>query len=126
MPAEGRITSGFGPRKIRIGSSNHKGVDISPPVRGQGQPIYAANGGVVILARYSTSFGNYIKIEHSNGDITLYAHCSKLLVRVGDTVDRGQQIAKMGMTGTATGVHLHFELIRDGVQIDPVPYLPAS
>jgi murein DD-endopeptidase MepM/ murein hydrolase activator NlpD len=81
---------------------------------------------VVILARYSTSFGNYIKIEHSNGDITLYAHCSKLLVRVGDTVDRGQQIAKMGMTGTATGVHLHFELIRDGVQIDPVPYLPAS
>lgn len=88
----------------------HDGLDISGT--GRGSPIYASLGGVVVSAQYGgmvgSSAGLNVVIEHSNGYYTVYAHCSGLSVRVGQTVSRGQRIASMGDTGTATGVHLHF------------------
>jgi murein DD-endopeptidase MepM/ murein hydrolase activator NlpD len=119
-PAHGNLSSRFGRRNTSIGSTNHLGIDIS----GQsGDPIYAADGGEVIFSGWSRTYGNVIRVLHDNGDITLYSHCSRLLVSVGERVWQGQQIARMGRTGTASGVHLHFELIRDGVNIDPLPHL---
>lgn len=120
-PAEGNLTSKFGRRSTTVGSTNHKGIDVAGP---SGTPIYAADGGVVIVSERSSSFGNLVQIQHDNGYITLYAHCSKLLVRVGDVVSQGQQIALMGRTGVASGVHLHFELIIDGKNVNPLPHLP--
>ena len=121
LPASGVLTSRFGYRKTSIGSSNHKGIDISGFY---GEPIHAAGGGEVIVSGWSDSFGYVIHIQHDNGDVTLYSHCSKLLVGVGERVDQGQEIARMGQTGIASGVHLHFELIVNGVNVDPLLYLP--
>ena len=121
-PASGAVTSGFGFRNIAVGSSQHRGIDIGGRL---GDPIFAADGGEVIFAGWSAGgFGNMVRIRHDNGDETLYAHCSKLLVSVGERVYQGQTIARMGSTGVSTGVHLHFELIINGVQIDPMRYLP--
>jgi hypothetical protein len=120
-PADGKLASLFGPRDIGVGSTYHKGIDIGGSLR---QPIFAADGGEVIVSEYSESYGYYIRIRHDNGDETLYAHCVSLSVRVGDLVWQGQEIALMGSTGISTGVHLHFELIINGRQVDPLRYLP--
>ena len=120
-PTYGSLSSGFGSRSIRIGSSNHKGIDIGGS---NNQPIYAADSGDVIFSGWSDSYGNYIRIQHDDGSETVYAHCSSLRARVGERVVQGQDIARMGSTGIATGVHLHFELIINGTQVDPLPYLP--
>ena len=122
-PAAGKISSAYGPRKTSVGSANHLGIDISGA---SGSPILAAAGGEVILSERSQTFGNYIQILHENGQITLYAHCSALLVSVGEIVQQGQEIGKMGRTGIADGVHLHFELIIDSSNVDPMFYLPDS
>ena len=119
-PASGRISSGFGPRSVSVGSSNHKGIDIAG---GFGQDICAAEGGEVVFAGKSGGYGYMVRLRHDNGHETLYAHCSELLVSDGESVVRGQKIALMGSTGTSTGVHVHFELIIDGAPIDPMPYL---
>jgi len=120
-PANGNLSSRFGRRTTTVGSRNHKGIDITGR---SGDPIFAADGGEVIVSGWSVSWGNVIRILHDNGDVTLYSHCSALLVKVGDRVSQGQQIARMGRTGVASGVHLHFELIVDGVNVDPLPHLP--
>ena len=120
-PTYGTLSSRFGYRDTTIGSNNHQGIDISGPA---GRPIRAADGGEVIRSGWSRSFGNVVQIRHDNGHITIYAHCSSLLVSVGDRVSQGQEIARKGRTGTASGVHLHFELIIDGVHVDPLLYLP--
>jgi len=120
-PASCTLTSRFGYRSTSVGSSNHKGIDLSGPY---GDSIYAAGGGEVIVSGWSNSFGYVIQIQHDNGDVTLYSHCSKLLVSVGERVDQGQEIAKMGQTGIASGVHLHFELIVGGVNVNPLSFLP--
>ena len=99
---------------------NHKGVDIAAPA---GTQIYAAKGGTVVTSTYSPSYGYYIVIDHGNGLKTLYAHASKLLVKVGETVAQGQNIALVGCTGIATGNHLHFEVHVNGVQVNPAPYI---
>ena len=119
-PAEGIMTSDFGPRNVRIGSSFHKGIDI---VGSRGQNIYAADGGVVTHAQVMSGFGNVVFIQHDNGDVTVYAHNTELLVTVGERVMQGQVIALMGDTGTASAIHCHFELRVGGTQIDPLPYL---
>jgi len=119
-PADGTVTSRFGPRRASVGSSNHKGIDISGR---SGDPLLAADGGEVIFSGWSDTFGNMVRIMHDNGHVTLYAHCSSLLVRTGDIVTQGQRIARMGMTGISSGVHLHFELIVNGVNINPLPHL---
>jgi len=121
-PTNGVITSCFGHRTTTVGSTNHLGIDIGGI---SGQPISAAYGGEVIFAGWSNSYGNMVRIKHGNGDETVYGHCRSLLVSTGDTVTQGQEIATMGKTGVASGVHLHFELLIDGENVDPALYLPV-
>ena len=121
-PANGTLFSRFGSRDAELGSTYHKGIDISGD---SGDPIYAADGGEVIVSERSGSFGYMIQIRHDNGQVTLYAHSSELLVGVGDRVAQGQQIALMGRTGLASGVHLHFEILIGGENVDPLKYLES-
>lgn len=118
-----RITSPFGDTEDR--TSPHKGLDIGAVKPGvSGDPIYAAASGTVIIAKYSSSAGNYITIDHGNGLSTVYMHCSALKVSAGDKVTQGQTIGLMGTTGNSQGVHLHFAVIKGGAYVDPLPYLP--
>ncbi|MEL4106809.1 peptidoglycan DD-metalloendopeptidase family protein [Oscillospiraceae bacterium WX1] len=119
-PAEGVITSGFGPR-TGFGSANHQGIDIAGA---SGSDIVAADGGEVILADWYFGYGLMVQIRHDNGDITYYGHCSELLVSKGERVYQGQTIAYMGETGEASGVHCHFEIRVNGVPVNPIAYLP--
>ena len=98
----------------------HSGADLSGK---EGTPIHAAFSGQVTEAGFHESYGNYLILDHANGFTTLYAHCSRLLVRMGDRVKKGQLIGKIGATGAATGPHLHFELRLNGVCLDPLPAL---
>lgn len=118
----GYISSGFGGRTSPTAgaSSNHKGIDIA---NGQGSSIYAADGGVVATASYSTARGYYVVISHGNGLSTLYQHCSALYVTEGTAVSQGDIIAAVGSTGYSTGPHLHFEVWVNGVPVDPQNYL---
>ena len=122
-PVSGRVSSKFGPRKSPggIGSTNHKGIDIANK---KGTAIYAADGGKVVYAGWSSGYGYLVKIDHQNGYVTYYAHCSKLLVKVGDKVPKGTKIALVGSTGTATGNCCHFEVRYKGVAKNPLNYLP--
>ncbi len=115
------ISSTFGYR-VSIGSSNHQGIDLA---NDYGTPIYAADGGVVIFVGEYKGFGQLVKIQHDNGDVTYYAHCSSMLVYEGELVEQGERIALMGATGVATGNHVHFELHPGGGDaVDPMDYLP--
>ena len=98
----------------------HEGVDYMVPV---GTPIYASAGGVVVFAGLHPQYGNMVEIDHGNQIITRYAHASKLLVKVGEVVRRGHEIAKVGSTGRSTGNHLHFEVRFKGVAQNPVRFL---
>lgn len=120
-PADGTVTSRYGYRTATVGSTNHKGLDISGK---NGDAIYAADGGEVIYSGYDGRFGRVVRILHESGVITVYAHCSSLLVDRGDIVEQGRIIAGMGMSGTASGVHLHFEVIINGENVNPIKYLP--
>ncbi len=118
------ITSYFGYRNIGIGSSFHRGLDLAGHY---GDPVLAADGGVVIYSDYYSGYGYLVQIQHDNGDVTYYAHNSKNLVEVGDIVYQGDIIAEEGATGVANGVHIHFELHPDGgAAVDPLPYLPEE
>jgi murein DD-endopeptidase MepM/ murein hydrolase activator NlpD len=119
-PAEGIITSNFGYR-TGFGSSNHQGIDIAGDY---GQTILAADGGEVIMSDWYSGYGYLIQIKHDNGYITYYGHCSELLVAEGERVYQGQEIALMGATGQASGVHLHFEVRQNAEPIDPLTVLP--
>ena len=110
-------TSGFGSRWGR----QHKGIDLAVSV---GTTVYAADGGTVVEAQYSGSYGNVVMIDHQNGQETRYAHNSKLLVKKGDKVYQGQPIAKSGNTGRSTGPHVHFEIRFNGEPRNPLNYLP--
>ena len=113
-----RLSSGFEWRNSPISGKKelHNGLDFAAP---KGTPIYAAAAGTVIDARYSSSWGNVIKIDHGGGVVTLYAHCSWLGVSVGNVVSAGQQIAKVGSTGWSTGNHLHFTVYEKGTAVNP-------
>ena len=117
------VTSEFGPRWGR----NHNGIDIGAVTPGVwGDPIYAAESGTVITSGWSNSAGNWIRISHGNGIISVYMHCSQRLVSVGDRVERGQKIATMGDTGNSQGVHLHFEVRTGGTAytaVNPRKYI---
>ncbi len=114
----GTVTSEFGGRinPITNASEKHKGLDLSAPY---GSSIYAAADGEVILAQNSSSYGNYIIINHGGGLKTLYAHCSELLIEKGDIVKKSQVIAKVGSTGQSTRSHLHFEVILNEQYLNP-------
>ncbi len=110
------ISSHFGPRWGRM----HNGTDFAAPT---GTKIYAADGGTVSYAGWKNSFGYIVIIDHGGLFETYYAHCSKLLVSVGDSVFQGQNIALVGSTGNSTGPHLHFEVHYNGTAYDPMDYL---
>lgn len=118
----GRISSGFGPRTSPTAgaSSYHKGIDIAVS---SGTPIIAAGSGEVVTATYSSSAGNYVMISHGNRLYTVYMHCSRLAVKVGDTVSKGQVIAYVGSTGISTGAHLHFGVSQNGSYVNPLNYV---
>ncbi|MDI6600548.1 MAG: peptidoglycan DD-metalloendopeptidase family protein [Thermoanaerobacteraceae bacterium] len=97
----------------------HTGVDMATPM---GSRVLAAADGEVIFAGVYGGYGNAVIIDHGSGISTLYGHNSKLLVKVGDKVTKGQQIAKAGSTGLSTGSHLHFEVRKNGTPVDPMPY----
>lgn len=119
-PLSGTITSPFGYRDIFGSTSFHSGLDIAAPY---GTQISAADGGTVTFAGWRGSYGQTVIITHDDGTVTYYAHCSSLLVSAGDKVYQGQAIAKVGMTGTATGYHCHFEVRVNGQSVDPMNYL---
>lgn len=104
-------------------SAFHQGVDFSAPV---GTPVVAAAGGVVILSEWHAGFGQLVEIDHGNDLITRYAHNSKVLVKAGDLVKRGQKIAEVGSTGRSTGPHLHFEVLVNGEAQNPMKFLAAG
>ena len=120
-PAHGRISSPYGYRYIFGSRDFHGGIDIA---NSKGTDIVAADGGIVEYAGWMSSYGYLIRIDHQNGYTTYYAHCSKLLVSVGDKVHKGQHIAEMGSTGRSTGNHLHFEVRYKGERKNPSNYLP--
>ncbi len=116
------VTSAFGYRvnPITGNYAMHSGIDIGANT---GDNIYAALSGTVVKAKESYDYGKFVTIDHGDGLVTIYAHCSKLLVEVGDTVEKGQVIALAGSTGWSTGPHLHFEIRVNGIRIDPQYYL---
>ncbi|HEY5801022.1 MAG TPA: M23 family metallopeptidase [Burkholderiaceae bacterium] len=117
--------SGFGWRLDPFTGRNafHEGIDFSSNT---GTPIVAAAGGVVIAAEYHPQFGNTLQIDHGNDIVTRYAHASRLLVKSGDIVKRGQHVADIGSTGRSTGSHLHFEVHVKGVPQNPHKFLSAG
>jgi murein DD-endopeptidase MepM/ murein hydrolase activator NlpD len=121
-PVSGPITSGFGMRNHPVFGRfiMHAGIDIAAA---QGTTIAAAATGRVILAQYAGNCGNMITIDHGGGMATNYCHLSQIFVGVGQDVQRGQAIGAVGMTGDATGPHLHFEVRIDGRPVDPLGYL---
>lgn len=122
IPLEGRISSGFGYRRHPVTGlrSFHYGIDITG---NRGDDIQAAGTGVVTFANWSGGFGKVVIISHGYGYETVYAHNSTILVEVGDIVEKGDVISKVGTTGTSTGPHLHFEIHYDNEQIDPIGVL---
>lgn len=122
VPGVYEITDPFGPRyhPILKVERMHTGIDIGAPY---GSTVVAAADGVVIYAGWFGGYGNAVVIDHGNGISTLYGHNSVLLVKEGDVVKRGQPIAKSGSTGLSTGPHLHFEVRKDGVPVNPMDWL---
>ncbi len=121
-PGYSRISSEFGWREAPIAGAgnNHKGMDLAAPA---GTPIYAAAAGTVTTARYSSSAGNWVVINHGNGLQTYYMHASALYVSEGQSVSKGQNIAAVGSTGQSTGPHLHFQVMQNGTPVNPRNYL---
>lgn len=129
MPANGRIVSGFGMRYhpiLRV-RKVHAGIDI---LLRQGTPVYASGDGIVREAAYSSTYGNYVEIEHPKAGYTSrYAHLSEFAsgLKVGKTVTRGEQIALSGNTGRSTGPHLHYEVRgKDGQALDPIAFVAPT
>jgi murein DD-endopeptidase MepM/ murein hydrolase activator NlpD len=101
----------------------HEGLDFTAST---GTAIYAAAGGIVSTSEQTPDYGKIVKIDHGSGLETRYAHASKLLVRAGQRVAKGQKIAEVGSTGRSTGPHLHYEIRLNGNPLDPRKYLSAS
>lgn len=118
----GRVSSTFGyrSRPTQGASTYHKGVDWATPT---GTAVYASCGGTVTKAGWGSGYGYVIYIQHPDGRQTRYGHLSKVLVSVGQTVSQGEKIALSGNTGVSTGPHLHFEILINGTQVDPLKYL---
>lgn len=122
-PVYGNITSVYGWRRHPITgrSQFHEGLDIGAPYR---TPIRATADGTVVLAGYQAGYGYTVRIRHGYGFETLYCHCSSINVRVGQKVSRGDVIAYVGSSGSSTGPHLHYEVIKNGSKQNPMDYLP--
>lgn len=125
MPVAGRASSGYGLRTdpIHGATVNHPGFDLAATT---GTEVAAAAGGTVVHAGPAGTYGNLVTVRHDNGFETRYAHLSEVDVKVGDVVQPGAQLGKVGTTGYSTGPHLHFEIRHDGQPIDPAPLLPLN
>ena len=121
----GVLGSSFGWRidPVNGQSALHTGLDFPAS---NGTPILAAAGGVVVAQEYHPAYGNMVEIDHGNDLITRYGHASKVLVKKGDLIKRGQKVAEVGSTGRSTGSHLHFEVLVQGVFQDPQKFLTAG
>ncbi|NNM50925.1 MAG: M23 family metallopeptidase [Pseudomonadales bacterium] len=121
----GEETSPFGYRVDPINGrvSFHPGIDFAGP---EGSGIYATASGVVSWAGPRNGYGNMVEINHGNGLYTHYAHCSNVTVHQGDVVSTGQLIAHMGSTGRSTGPHLHYEVLENGVPVNPATFLALN
>jgi murein DD-endopeptidase MepM/ murein hydrolase activator NlpD len=124
-PVNGPVGSGFGfrPDPFNGRAALHTGLDFPAEV---GTPIMAAAGGIVVTNEWHAAYGHVLEIDHGNGLITRYAHCSGIDVPVGALVKRGQLVAKVGNSGRSTGSHLHFEVLVGGVPQDPARFLAAA
>jgi murein DD-endopeptidase MepM/ murein hydrolase activator NlpD len=124
-PVDGPVGSGFGFRidPITGRAALHTGLDFPSDV---GTSVQAAAGGMVIVSQVHPAYGNLIEIDHGNSLITRYAHASKLLVKAGMMVKRGQKIAEVGNSGRSTGPHLHFEVLVSGVPQNPARFLAGK
>ena len=121
-PVSGRVSSSFGRRKApkKGASTYHKGMDFAVPT---GTAIRATSGGVVTKAGWGSGYGYVVYIRHPDGKESRYGHCSKVLVKAGQSVKQGEKIALSGNTGISTGPHLHFEILVGGSQVNPLKYL---
>ncbi|MGC9326357.1 MAG: M23 family metallopeptidase, partial [Candidatus Hinthialibacter sp.] len=117
------IVSGFGMRKHPMGGAIrfHRGIDLKAD---RNTPVRAVMDGVVVEAGWQGALGRCIKIKHSGGFETVYAHNNSIKVRKGERIKQGQVIGLSGNTGRSTGPHLHFEVIKNGKHVNPVQYLP--
>lgn len=122
---QGWISSPYGYRVDPITQEQawHDGIDIAAEL---GTPIKAIAPGIVRFAGMRAGFGHLIEIDHGNGFITRYAHNRNNLVVMGDIVNKGQMVAQMGNSGRATGPHVHFEMLRNGTTLNPLPYIQAG
>lgn len=118
-PVRGQITSGYGWRNGKM----HAGIDIANQ-HGENNLIKASKGGTVVQAGYAGGYGNLVVVEHEEGWSTYYAHLSRITVSKGQPVSQGGELGYMGTTGNSTGVHLHFEIHKDGQPINPLNVLP--
>jgi murein DD-endopeptidase MepM/ murein hydrolase activator NlpD len=124
-PVDVAVGSGFGFRADPFTGRTalHTGLDFPTE---SGTPVHAAAGGVVLTSEHHPEYGNMVELDHGNGLVTRYAHNSKVLVKVGDLIKRGQVISEVGTTGRSTGAHLHFEVLVDGVPQDPAKFLAGG
>ena len=124
-PVNGPVGSGFGFRADPFSgrAALHTGLDFPADI---GTPIMAAAGGMVVSSEPHPAYGNLVEIDHGNGLLTRYAHASKVLVKAGDLVKRGQAVAQVGTSGRSTGPHLHFEVLVDGVPQNPARFLAGQ
>ena len=123
MPTQGWLTSAFARMRehpILHEARPHEGLDITAPA---GSPIEATANGTVIFAGWETGYGNLVVIDHGFGIVTKFAHASKIMVRVGEKVRRGEAIALVGNTGLSTGPHLHYEVHVNGRPVDPIRFV---
>lgn len=118
-PISGHITSRYGARES-IRDHTHQGLDIAAPT---GTKIKAAASGTISYSGEKGGYGNLIIIDHGNGITTYYGHCSRLIAKVGEKVDAGDIIAEVGSTGNSTGSHLHLEIRKNGIYVNPTNYL---
>jgi murein DD-endopeptidase MepM/ murein hydrolase activator NlpD len=125
LPVAGRPTSGYGLRTDPVHGTQmkHAGFDLAAT---SGTQVAAAARGTVVHAGPAGTYGNLVTLRHENGFETRYAHLSAVDVKVGDVVEAGQEVGKVGSTGHSTGPHLHFEVRHEGQAIDPAPLLPLN
>lgn len=116
-PAKVVITAEFGEPR---GSSRHEGIDLAAPA---GTPVWATADGTVVVAGKDGSYGKAVLIDHGGGFRTRYAHLKKIETKQGKRVERGDSIGRVGKSGNASGAHLHYEVLRNGVAVNPRTYL---
>ena len=123
-PVEGRISSGFGWRNVSVGGNrNHGGIDI---VANTGTSVAASKSGTVSFSGWNGAYGYVVYLDHADGSQTRYAHLSAYFKGAGDAVRQGETLGLVGSTGASTGPHLHFEIRRSGLAVDPLPILRAA